>query len=49
MVLNLVSCHDHLALHVYQQNVFCVAVTEIAEEKTVLGSQLCTVYFLCVK
>ena len=27
------------------KNVFRVAATEMAEEKTVLGSQLCTVYF----
>ena len=49
MVLNLVSCHDHWALPVYYQNVFGVAATEKAEEKTVLGSQLCTVYLFCVK
>ena len=49
MVLNLVSCHDHWALPVYQQKyVFCVAATEMAEEKPVFLGFNFVQYIFCV-
>ena len=52
MVLNLVFCHTHLHF-LFTKNtishVFCKASTELAKENTVLVSEICIVFFVCVK